>query len=321
MHGLSGAVAISNANLFDPLTIHRRFVFPEYKTMRAWQLDKVRRALHSFRALRAQNGNLCSWREVLDCIPASPGSPDLELEAFRRFAVGINAGFKPPEKLNDVLELLYSVELLAPDDLNEYAAEFSEAVAVHNRLANLSREAARENEWLGGSYRAISTIGDHEGMELRLSVEPPGTLLWAEEEYRSYTPPERNAHPADRADGPNRQHVIRRGFGLRMTDSHALNLFLRGADKTDLIHYVQFEPDSDGEDESLYFLRYAADQPKRGPVVVGGDSLRTSKPEGIVRFVRCADTSTLPPQATTVHKRVGTPNYAALSSLLTGGRV
>jgi hypothetical protein len=199
--------------------------------MRAWQLDKIRRALRSYCAHKSADGKTYSVRQILDDIPAGYG-PDLELEAFRRFYVGESKSFKDPQSIDDIVVFLNEVGLLTPADLEEDEATFSEAVTIHNAIANMSKDAADEHSRLAGEYTALLEKGGGVTLSLCLVIEPPGTLLWIEEEYIRRA----DAVSSFKDDGMLR--VFRKGYGMSVGTVPTLNFFARGADRMDLVHYI-----------------------------------------------------------------------------------
>jgi hypothetical protein len=216
--------------------------------MRAWQLDKIRRALLSYCAYKSDNGQSYSVRQILDDIPAGHG-PIVELEAFRRFYKKETKSFKEPETLDDIIAFLYEIEFLTPADLFEDKATFAEAVTVHNAIANLSKQATRAHLSLAGHYTALLKAGEEESLSINLVIEPPGTLLWIEEEYS------RHAKPGSPLKDDGVLHVIRKGYGISVSDVPTLNFFVRGADRMDLVHYVHIHEEQRLEGR-LIFRRF-----------------------------------------------------------------
>lgn len=241
--------------------------------MRAWQLEKIRRALHGYRLLHIRNGDLPSWREVRDQIlfsdvtenefPEDGREPDLKEEAVRRFAEGINKTFKPPEKLADVVRFLVAAKVLTTDELHDDQRTFVDVVLFHNRLGNRTKLAAQQHEALAPFYKAVGSQSPGEEIELLFIVEPPGTLVHVEEHFRFVYKDSPFAKRIYHRDGYEYQDVIRTGYGFSMTYEPNFNFFVRGEDRTDFIHYVRVPPFSEAvNNQNLYFLRYGSLPPR-----------------------------------------------------------
>lgn len=253
--------------------------------MQVWQLDKIRRGLLSYRALKSVNGKPYPWVKILADIPASSG-PDLKEESLRRFAVGINKAFEPIEKIDDVVEFLIRAKVLARKELDLIWGDFNEAVLVHDKLANITYGAADKHQALATSYRAEGTVAEGEEIRLEFAVEPPGTLIWVEEKYHFSDDSPNHMPNYYRKDGSEYQTIIRRGYGFCISDLPNMNFFVRGADRSDLIHYVRVYPrEGPIDDDSLYLLRYGDERPSGAVNFSGSDFHAALRNLNIFRFV------------------------------------
>ena len=229
-----------------------------------WQIDKLRRGLHAYRALKAKNNRLPAWKDVLDAILLSPvtaheyaysgDEPEFKEEALRRFAAG--SSVLQSDKLSDVRRFLVGAGVFTNEEFAEDHDKIGEAAAIHARLANVSQSSVACLRSLEQVYRAESRH-DPEKIELRFFLDVSGTLLRVEEQCRSVWPDGGFYAELVRKDNYVVSSFIRKGYGFSMTPHNALNIFVRGEDKTDTIHYVRVGPrtNRESDDDGLYFVR------------------------------------------------------------------
>lgn len=263
--------------------------------MKAWQLDKVRRGLLSYRALKAWNRRPRSWERIANDIPfklaKDDTTPGLRGEVLRRFCANETETLEPVEKLDDVIDFLITQKLLTRTEMMEDWDEFRDAVEVHNRLANLTIGAAEDHMALSPAYVAEGCLASGEKIRLRFRPEPPGTLVWAEEEY-SYTPekPWKGKTRTIR-EGQEVLNVTRKGYGFSIGELQRFNFFVQGQDRKDVVHYVRVHfSEGPPKDNDIYFLRYG-DVPVEAARHQDIDDafFRTCRNFKIVRFVEAAD--------------------------------
>lgn len=212
-----------------------------------WQIDKLRRGLQSYRLLKGTNGKLVPWCDVVDAIlfsdatrmqhPASGEQADMPLkeEALRRFANGQST--LEPGKLADVMRFLISVRVLTEEEMRDGGQLIADAVAVRTVLANTTPAGVRRLTLFAPHYRSRGTGrgAAHEEIELRVVDRADDGLIYVEEQRRHIPAGDRHLQPKDRVSAS----FVRKGFAIAMTERAALNIFLHGPTREDLVHYVE----------------------------------------------------------------------------------
>lgn len=261
----------------------------------SWQIDKLRRGLHAYRAMRTRAGRLPSWSNVLDDIyysnatelvyPKTEDEPLLKQEALRRFANG--ASVLKPDMLHEVWQFLLSVRILKEGELAQQQELLNEAVTVHSCLADVSERTMGHLLELAPVLKVVGNTLSEEDIELRLAIVPSGTLLLVEERERVGVE-HLLQDPLERRDAYS-TNQLRRGYGivlnhLTMLDPTMLNLFVRGGDKSDSVHYARVVPESriEGVEEGMYFVRRGG---LHSPICTGDAVEKMLRCFGIVRFV------------------------------------
>ena len=228
----------------------------------AWQIDRLRRALHNYRISMGRNGQVLSWKVVLDRLLLCPATvhaypehgaePDFKEEALRRFAARTST--LQPDKLQDLKQFLIAEKFLREDELDGGPDTLRGLLVAQSYLASRTAEAGLSLDLAEGLYRAARE-GDPLRHDVRLSIarEPAEWLVRVEEEVEMPIQKGRS----DLHKRPLDKFAVRQkrsGYGFASTPLHLLHIFLTGDSEAIEVSYVQVAP-TDLDRRELHLLR------------------------------------------------------------------
>jgi hypothetical protein len=214
-----------------------------------WQVDTLRRGLHSYRVLCSDSGGALSWEEVVHRLLLSKHTTlrhsfggrkkdnPMRAEAMRRFALGLSTFL--PYKLADVQRFLIGAGILSKDDLMEDEANAREAMTVHALLANPAEAGERRLKSLSDAYTVVVPgAGDGYLYDLLITSRVLESLVLVEERCRLLANAESKTAKENAIEGV----YVRRGYAFPATGQSVLTVILRGYKRSDAVHYTQVAP-------------------------------------------------------------------------------
>jgi hypothetical protein len=234
----------------------------------AWQIDRLRSGLNSYRITNARNGRAPPWRMVIESLlncpktlhvlPIDGSEGDFREETLRRFAAG--QVIPDHAKLEDIARFLIHEREMEPEELERGEPGTQPLLAAVLALGRKKKESLACLLAMEPEYSANRQVGNNgETRVLRITPDRENPFCRVEEHV---TVAPRFPHPGRHRAEPD-INTINHGYGCLFTSAHRLMIYVVCNDGSDFAALIEDSPGRDVfQSASLDLRRIDAVKPR-----------------------------------------------------------